>query len=210
MSTRSAVAGSEQTGGAGQAAPLTRRRFNVDDYYAMARAGILGEDERVELLDGEVVEMTPIGIRHAACVDRLTDSFTRRFAGRAIVRVQNPVRLDGYCEPEPDVTLLRPPLDRYADAHPAPEDVLLIVEVADTSLRRDRVGKLPLYAGAGIAEVWIVNVEDREIEVYRETVGARYAKVQRLRQGSVAPLAFPDEAIEIEEILGPAPSASPA
>jgi Uma2 family endonuclease len=207
MSTRSAVVGSEQPGDAGRAAPLTRRRFNVDEYYAMARAGILTEDERVELLDGEVVEMTPIGIRHAACVDRLNRRVSsRRFDDRAVVRVQGPVRLDGHSEPAPDVALLRLPLERYSVAHPTPEDVLLIVEVDDTSLQRDRRGKLPLYASAGIAEVWIVNVEDREIEVYREPEGARYAKIQRVRRGRLTPLAFPDEAIAIEEILGPSPS----
>jgi Uma2 family endonuclease len=210
MGTRSAEAGSKQIGGAGQGALLSRRRFNVDEYYAMARAGILTEDERVELLDGELIEMTPIGIRHADCVRRLIDTFSRRFARRAILQVQNPVRLDGYSEPEPDVALLRPPLDRYAGAHPKPEDVLLIVEVADTSLTGDRALKLPRYAVAGIVEVWIVNVEAREIEVYRQPSGTRYADVQHLREGSVTPLAFPGEAIDIEDILGPAKSAAPA
>jgi len=98
----------------------------------------------------------------------LTRVVSRRFADRAVVRVQNPIRLDEYSEPEPDVALLRLPPERYADAHPAPEDVLLVVEVADTSLGRDRSRKLPLYAGAGIAEVWIVNVDARGIEVYRK------------------------------------------
>jgi hypothetical protein len=210
MSTRSAVAGSGHSGGAGQDALQARRRFNVDEYYAMARAGILAEDERVELLDGEIVEMTPIGIRHAACVRRLTDSFTHRFAGRAIVSGQNPVRLDAYCEPEPDVALLRLPRERYDLAHPTPGDVLLIVEVADTSLQRDRGGKLPLYASAGIPEVWIVNVEAREIEIYRQPSGDRYTEVHHLGEGTVTPVAFPDETIDIEEILGPPTSPSPA
>jgi hypothetical protein len=210
MSTRSAVAGSDQPGGTEQEALLTRRRFNVDEYYAMARAGILAEDERVELLDGEVVVMTPIGIRHQACVDRLTDAFSRRCTDRAVVRVQGPVRLDEYAEPEPDVALLRRPLERYDVAHPAPEDVLLVVEVADTSLERDGGPKLSFYASAGIVEVWIVNVQAREIEVYRQPSGTRYADVQHLREGSVTPLAFPGEAIDIEDILGPAPSDPPA
>jgi len=210
MGTRSAEAGSKQIGGAGQGALLSRRRFNVDEYYAMARAGILTEDERVELLDGEVVVMTPIGVRHQACVDRLNRRvFSRRFDDRAVVRVQGPVRLDGHSEPEPDVALLRLPLERYYVAHPTPEDVLLIVEVADTSLQRDRRGKVPLYASAGIAEVWIVNVEARETEVYRQPSGDRYTKVQHLRDGKVTPLAFPDETIDIEDILGPAPSDLP-
>jgi Uma2 family endonuclease len=209
MSTRSAVAGSDQPGGTEQEALLTRRRFNVDEYYAMARAGILAEDERVELLDGEVVVMTPIGIRHQACVDRLTDAFSRRCTDRAVVRVQGPVRLDEYAEPEPDVALLRRPLERYDVAHPTPEDVLLVVEVADTSLERDRGPKLSFYARAGIVEVWIVNVEAREIEVYRQPSGDRYTEVQHLRDGKVTPLAFPDETIDIEDILGPPPSDLP-
>jgi Uma2 family endonuclease len=209
MSTRSVAAGIEQPGDAGLGALLTRRRFNVDEYYAMARAGILTEDERVELLDGEVVVMTPKGVRHAACVRRLTHTFSRRLAGRAIVQVQDPVRLEGYSEPEPDVALLKPPCKRYDNAHPTPDAVLLIVEVADTSLASDRARKLPLYANAGIAEVWIINVEARAIEVYRQPSGARYADVQHLREGSVTPLAFPGEAIDIDEILGPAPSDLP-
>jgi Uma2 family endonuclease len=209
MSTRSAVVGSEQPGDAGRAAELARRRFSVEEYYAMARAGILAEDERVELLDGEVVVMAPIGIRHAACVGRLDREFSRLFADRAVVRVQNPVRLDGQSEPEPDVALLKLPLERYDVAHPTADDVLLVVEVAESSLEGDRTCKLPRYATAGITEVWIVNVEAREIEIYREPAGARYTETQRLRQGTVTLLAFPHEAIAIEEILGPEPSASP-
>jgi Uma2 family endonuclease len=210
MSTRSAVAGSGLPGGAGQEVLRSRRRFSVDEYYAMARAGILTEDERVELLAGEIVEMTPIGIRHAVCVGGLTDLFSRRFGDRALVWVQNPVRLDRNSEPEPDVVLVRRPLERYAGAHPVPEDVLLIVEVADTSLERDRALKLPLYAGAGIVDVWIINVEEREVEVYRQPSGDRYAHVQHFREGTVTSLAFPNEAVDIEEILGPTQSASPA
>ena len=209
MSTRSAVAGSDQPGGAEQEAPFTRRRFSVDEYYAMVPAGILAEDERVELLDGEIVEKPRISPPDANCVTRLHYTFFRRLDDDAVVWVHNPVRLDGYSVPEPNVTLLKRPLERYV-ALPTPEDVLLIVEVADdTSLDRDHAVKLPLYASAEIAETWIVNVKEREVEVYRQPSGARYADVQHFREGSVTPLAFPGEAIDIEDILGPAPSDSP-
>jgi Uma2 family endonuclease len=210
MSTRSAVVGSGHSGGGGQGTLLSRRRFSVDEYYAMVPAGILAEDERVELLDGEIVEKPRISPPHANCVTRLHYTFFRRLDDDAVVWVHNPVRLDGYSVPEPNVTLLKRPLERYV-ALPTPEDVLLIVEVADdTSLDRDHAVKLPLYASAEIAETWIVNVKEREIEVYRQPSGTRYADVQHVREGSVTPLAFPGEAIDIEDILGPAPSDPPA
>jgi Uma2 family endonuclease len=203
MNTRSGTADTRHGRGIEAEASPTRHRFSVQDYYAMARAGILTEDDRVELLDGEVVVMTPIGSRHAVCVDRVTRLFFLRFDGRAAVRVQNPVRLSGNSEPQPDVALLELPLERYAAAHPSPPDVLLVVEVADTSLERDRALKLPLYARAGISDIWIVNLEEGEIEIYRTPSSAGYAEVQRLREGTVTPLAFPGEAIGVEEILGP-------
>jgi Uma2 family endonuclease len=132
---------------------LKRRRFTVDEYRRMGEVGILDEDERVELIEGEIVEMSPIGRRHAGIVNRLNDLFTFRLRGRAIVAVQNPISLGSkYSEPQPDLTLLRPRADFYADSRPEPPDVLLVVEVMDTSVERDRQVKLPLYARAGVPE----------------------------------------------------------
>src|SRR5262245_37141744 len=116
------------------AVQVSRRLFTVDEYYQMAQAGILHEDDRVELIEGEIIETAAIGSRHAACVDRLNQLFSGRVAGRAIVRVQNPIRLSQRSEPQPDLALLRPRADFYATGHPGPQDVLLVVEVADTSV----------------------------------------------------------------------------
>ena len=151
----------------------SRIRFSVDEYYRMVEVGILQPTDRVELLDGEVFHMSPIGSRHAACVDRLLAAFSAGLVSkpaqdRPTIRCQSPVRLDQTTEPEPDLALLRPRSDYYAEAHPGPSDVLLVVEVADSSLGFDRAVKLPLYARASITEVWIIDVEERQIQVYRD------------------------------------------
>jgi Uma2 family endonuclease len=125
---------------------LRKRYFNVDDYYRMAEAGLFSEGERVELIEGEVVEMSPIGSRHAGCVMRSSTVLNRRFGHLAIVSVQNPIRLDDFSEPQPDLALLKPRKDFYSTSHPTAADVLVVIEVADTSADYDRNVKLPLYA----------------------------------------------------------------
>src|SRR5882762_3247032 len=120
------------------AAFVPRRRFTTDEYHRMGDAGVLSEDDRVELLDGEIVQMSPIGIPHASCVDRLNAFFTHRLRNRAVVRVQNPIVLDTHSEPQPDLTLLAPRRDFYSSAHPRPRDVLLAIEVMDASRSYDR------------------------------------------------------------------------
>lgn len=179
----------------------TRRRFTVDEYYKMAEAGILSEDDRVELIDGEVVEMAPIGIRHARCVNNLTRIFSR-LADEALLQVQNPIRLNPASEVQPDVTLLR--LRDYSkdQHHPGPEDVLLIVEVSDTTLLWDRREKVPLYARASIPEVWIVNLQQERIEVHSQPEGGAYKTVRRLRRGqSVAVPGFSEAKLRVEDVL---------
>ena len=179
-----------------------RRRFTVAEYYAMAEAGILTEQDRVELLDGEIVLMAPIGNRHQSSVDGQGEMFTLRLQGRANVRVQGPVRLDDDNEPEPDVMLLRRRDDYYATGHPGPNDVLLLIEVADSTLEFDRNEKLPLYARAGIPEVWIANLQDRRVESYTDPAEDGYATVRYFEVGSsVAPLSFPDIALEVARIV---------
>lgn len=134
----------------------------------MGEAGILGKDDRLELIEGEIYEMSPIGSPHAACVDALTLIFGESARRRFIVRVQNPIRLDDFSEPQPDVALLKWRDDFYRDAHPRPEDVLLVVEVADSTVMTDRSVKIPLYARAGIPEVWIINLPGESIELYAD------------------------------------------
>jgi Uma2 family endonuclease len=176
--------------------------FTVEEYYRMAQTGILGEDDRVELINGEIVEMTAIGSRHQACVDRLNALFSRLLAGAAVVRVQGPIRLDDYSEPEPDVALLRARRDYYADGHPGPGDVLLVVEVADSSAAYDTGPKALLYAVAGIPEVWILDLTLGEVQVCRSPGGNGYGEVGPLRPGAqLVPLAFPELRIDVDDLL---------
>jgi Uma2 family endonuclease len=182
---------------------VTRRLFTVEEYHSIARAGILGEDDRVELIEGEITEMTPIGSRHAAVVDRLNQLFSRHPDVNAIIRVQNPIRLGEHSEPQPDLALLRPRLDFYFPAHPGPEDILLVIEVAETSADYDRVIKVPLYARGRILEVWLVNLEGEAIEVYQRPSAEGYHEVKTLRRGDhLSPGSFPDLKLRVEEILG--------
>ena len=180
-----------------------RRRFTVAEYYAMADAGILSENDRVELLDGDLIVMPPIGDWHASSVDLFTNILPPRLQGRAIVRVQNPTRLDNNSEPQPDVMLLRWRDDFYRNGHPAPGDVLLLIEVADSSVEFDRTVKLSAYARAGISEVWIAARPERRIEAYTDPVGDSYSTVRYFGLGeTVAPQAFPDIILEVAQIIG--------
>lgn len=178
------------------------RRFTVEEYRRMAEAGIFHEDDRVELIDGRVVEMTPIGEPHAACVRRLNNLLAERSRGRAIVDAQNPVHLDRWSLPQPDLTLLRPRPDFYR-AHPEPGDILLVIEVADTSLRYDREVKLPLYAGRGIPEAWVIDLSGDRIEVAREPGPEGYRRVEHVTRGAELEVAgLPGVAVGADEILG--------
>ena len=179
------------------------RLFTVEDYYRMAQVGILGEDDRVELIEGEIIQMTAIGSRHAACVDRLTATFVRALASRVVVHVQNPVRLSELSEPQPDLALLKPRGDYYQERHPGPDDVLLVVEVADSSLEYDRSVKLPLYAAAGVQEVWVIDLTRDRVESFRIPDAAGYLEAWVLEaQDTVAPLAFPDVTVSVRDVVG--------
>jgi Uma2 family endonuclease len=180
-----------------------RRRFTVEDYYRMGEAGILGEDDRVELIEGEIVEMPPIGSPHGGGVNRLIHLFTGLLGDRAVVSAQNPVRLSDISEPVPDITLLRSRADFYAGSHPRPGDVLLLVEVADTSGAFDRRVKAPLYARAGIPEYWIVDLPRGLLEIHRDPSPDGYLVRRELHPGDrVAPAALPDAELEVRDILG--------
>lgn len=170
----------------------------------MVAAGILSEDERIELIRGEMVEMTPIGNRHAGCVRRLNRLFSSRLASRAVIDVQDPIPLaNQQSEPQPDLALLRYQEDCYTAQPPKPEDVLLVVEVADSSLLYDRDIKMPLYAESGIPEVWLVDLASDSIFVYRRPSPVGYQEVRQRRRGEEITLeAFPDLRFYIDEILG--------
>lgn len=182
---------------------LQKHYFSVDEYYRMAKGGVFSEDDRVELIEGEVVEMSPIGSTHQGCVDELSSILAERLGRAAIVRVQGPIHIDEYSEPQPDVSLLRPRRDFYRRSHPMPADVLLVVEVADTSLEYDRNVKLRLYARAGIPEAWLIVLIKDFIEVHSEARNGKYQKIQRLKRGKT--LTSPTVtglSLKVDDILG--------
>jgi Uma2 family endonuclease len=179
-----------------EAQVLPRRPITVDMFHRMAEAGIFAPGERVELIEGGLVDMAPIGAEHAAVVAWLTDILAASAGGRASLRVQSPIRLGSDSEPQPDLVLVRPREDYYHQAHPSPEDILLLIEVADTTARYDREVKVPLYAHHGIPEVWLLDLPEKRLEVYHGPEGGEYRHVDYYRSGKVCPKAFPDLAID--------------
>jgi len=182
--------------------PPTKHRFSVEDYYRMGEMGVLAPDAQVELLDGEIFDLPPPSPPHSSVTMRLNRFFGQPPRDCWLVSVRNPVHLDDYSEPRPDVMLLKPLPDFYRTRHPGPTDVFLLIEVAASSLASDRGRKLPAYGRAGISEFWMVNLEDETIEVYREPHLAGYASTTLVRPGEKArPLALPDVAVDVAELL---------
>jgi Uma2 family endonuclease len=182
---------------------VAKRSFTVAEYHRMGEVGILSEDDRVELIEGEIVRMSPIGSPHAARVDAL-DEFVRGALGRTvIVRVQNPIQLNDYSEPQPDISILKRRDDFYKNGHPRPEDVLLVIEVSDSTLAYDRLVKVPLYARAGIPEVWIVNLNDERVEMFADpSEGAYRTTATFSRDEEVQSYALCDLNLGVSEIFG--------
>jgi Uma2 family endonuclease len=182
---------------------VARRLITVADYHRMGEAGILSGADRVELVEGELVAMSPVGSPHAGAVNALNRLLVGAVGARGVVSVQNPVRLDDRTEPQPDVAVLRPRADDYRVATPGPGDVLLLVEVADSSLGYDRAVKAPLYAAHGIPELWIVDLAAREVEVHKTPEVGRYASVARVRPGgSLDPEFLSGVSIPAAAVLG--------
>ena len=183
--------------------PLQRWVFTVDEYDRMTDAGILSKEDRVELIEGDLIRMSPIGKTHASRVDRLTEVLVQRVVKYAIVRVQNPVQLDAYSKPQPDIVLLRRRDDFYSREVPTPDDVLLIIEVADSTIEYDKKVKVPLYARAGIPEVWLEDLLKDRIEAYSEPVNGTYQKCRIVEKGqSIPPEKLPMFVFTIDELLG--------
>jgi Uma2 family endonuclease len=196
-------------------AQLDRKRFTTTDFQQMIDSGILQEGEPYELLNGEIIRKTDyptypfsqttivgIGKRHAAATKRINAVLTQRLNGQAIVGVQDPVHLNEYSEPQPDISVLKLNPDFYSSGHPQPHEIYLIIEVSDTTLEIDRTIKLPLYAQAGILELWIVNLQDEQIEVYRQPLGEIYTVKQVFTAGQMLVIAgLPDVAIAVDDIL---------
>ena len=179
-----------------------QHRFNVRAYYRMAESGVLPPDSRVELLNGRIIDMSPIGPAHGGTVKQLSRLFNLLARGRWLVSTQDPVRLDDHSEPEPDVALLIPAPDDYTSRLPGPDEVYLVIEVSDSTLDYDREEKLPAYGRAGVAEVWIVNLNEAALEIYREPHYTGYgSKIVLGAGGQAAPLAFSDAVINVGELL---------
>jgi Uma2 family endonuclease len=184
-------------------AEVAQHRFTVREYHQMGEAGIFTRDDRVELLEGKIYAMSPIGSRHAACVKRLTQLFVKKLVDQAIVSVQDPIELNDRSEPEPDLAILLPRDDFYEEQHPKSADVLLLIEVSEVTLRFDRNVKLPLYAQNGIAEVWIIDLKKASVEVYREPQDGIYAQKLTLKRGQkLIPDNLPFLELTVQELVG--------
>jgi Uma2 family endonuclease len=181
-----------------------RHAVTVDEFGRMVDAGVFAADRRLELIDGEILDMSPIGSPHQACVDRLTRLFAPlAVSGQALLRVQGSVQVNDLSQPQPDVALLRPRDDFYAGRHPGPDAVFLVVEVADTSLRFDRQVKLPMYAQAGVAEAWVIDLNGGVVDVATRPSSQGYDSVVQAARGDVlSPVAFPDLTVAVTQILG--------
>lgn len=178
-------------------------RFTVEDFERLAKEGILTEEERVELIDGEVVEMTPIGSHHAGCLKRIVAALRTRLGDEVILAVRDPLELDGLRQPQPDLMLLRARHDFYRSSHPRPADVLLLIEVADTSRDFDSTGKAEMYARAAIPEYWLVDLTRSEVLIHRAPTGIGYTRVEPRHQGdSWSPHLLPNLTVTWEDIFG--------
>ena len=182
--------------------PVPRHRLSRRDYHRLGEAGILGENDRVELLEGQLVDMSPIGPRHAIVTENLNELLVTAFAGRARIRCQDPVVLNDGSEPQPDFALVRRPWRGYPHTHPEPDDIFLLIEVADSSLDFDRTVKLELYARAGIREVWIVDLTTDGVLVHRRPSGGGYGSMIRVEPpGVLAVEALPGVTIPTADVF---------
>jgi Uma2 family endonuclease len=176
--------------------------ITVEEYYRMAEVGLLAPDARVELIEGEIIDMVPIGVPHNRAVNHLSRLFHRAVGDLAIVQTQGVVRLGRTSEPQPDIALLAPRADEYGSAHPTATDVLLIVEVSDSTLRYDREVKVPLYASNGIPEVWIADLQNGEMHFYGRPEAGNYVDHRASRSPGVARLAaLPGVKIDLSRLL---------
>ncbi|HZH32583.1 MAG TPA: Uma2 family endonuclease [Pyrinomonadaceae bacterium] len=183
--------------------PISKYYFSAAEFERMGEAGVFTKDARLELIEGEIIEMSPIGSRHAACVNFLTRFLIRALGDTTLVTIQNPIRLNDFSEPEPDLALLRLRDDFYRDAHPTPADVLLVIEVADTTLAYDRQIKAPLYAQAGIEETWIVNLTEEQIETYSGLADGSYQTIVNFRRGEEARArTIANLSVSVADVLG--------
>ena len=178
-------------------------RFNVEEYHRLIENNILHEDDRVELIEGRIIDMTSIGSKHAACVSRLNEILSEKLQKRAIINIQNPICLTAYTEPEPDIAIIKRRPDFYPEQLPQPEDVLLIIEVSDSSLDYDCETKIPLYAKSNIPEVWLVNLIENNVAIYSGPSSEGYNVITKHHHNQIlSPKSFHDITLTVSEIFG--------
>lgn len=186
-------------------APIAQdlRLITVAEYHQMAAAGILAADEQVELLAGHIIQKMPKGPAHSAFCKRLEKLLERRLGDRILVRLQDPIQLDPLSEPEPDIAIVKPRDDFYVTAHPIPDDVYWLIEIADTTIKRDLGLKAELYAAAGVKDYWVLNLATQQLHVFREPQADGYQRQTILQnQQTVSPLRFPDCVLSVDECFG--------
>ncbi len=180
------------------------RLWTVKEYYQMIEAGLLHPEEQVELLEGQIINMTPQGPFHAATTDYTTEYLRHTLAGKALLRCEKPIALNQYSEPEPDIAVVHLHPYRYANGHPQASEVYLLIEVADTTLEYDRNTKAKIYAKAGIEDYWVLNTKKRQLHIFREPMIDGYSQEDILVEtASISPLAFPEITVEISRLLPP-------
>ena len=188
--------------GANESLQLTRHLVTVDEYYLMAEVGVLAPDARVELIEGEIIDMAPQKSRHASAVGKLMRRLVKAAGEQALVACQVPLRLSPQSEPEPDLMLLRPRKDEYAESHPTSSDVFLLIEVADSSARYDREIKVPLYARHGVAEVWVIDLDAGRVRFYRQPQGDEYADISSTEAPGITSLpGLPGSSFDLSGVL---------
>jgi len=181
---------------------LRQRLISVEEYHKMGEYGILKESDRVELIRGQIIQMSPIGSKHAACIDKILSVLRVKLSDeREIIRIQSPIQMKEFTEPEPDITILKPAKDFYAEAHPTPKDILLIIEVADTSYSYDKKVKSELYASAGIPSYCIVNIETQEIELFHQPAEKLYKNIQIFLPGDIVEFKILGISVEVDRLL---------
>ena len=183
-------------------AQLARLKFNIHDVERMIKAGVFAGNERVELIEGELIQMAPQGNNHISSIIRLDRFLHRRVGDDVLVSVQNAVIINNINEPQPDISLLRFREDYYSTAKARPEDILLLIEVSDSTVTYDRKIKVPLYARNGVAEVWLINLPKKIVEVYNHLENGKYKVVKKLERGeTLSPKLIPSLKLKVDEIL---------
>ncbi len=181
---------------------LLTHKFTTQQYHLIHEAGVFAEGDRLELINGEITKMSPTGRKHAACINRLVRSFTKKLGAQIVLSVQNSIRMDDNSQPQPDLAILKLRNDFYEEGLPKPSDILLIIEVADSTIAYDRDIKMPLYAAAGIPEMWLFDVNQKVIEAYSLPSSSRYKQMRRYEANdTLAMIAFPDVIFNWEELF---------